>query len=92
MDKGTLIEPDICTKFITPTLIQAGWDFRAQIREEVTFIKGRIIVRLNPIIPREWFLVPHSAIDEAVQKIKDGRTADQTYDLQEAHLKQRASA
>ncbi len=26
----------------------------------------------NPIIPREWFLVPRFVIDEAVEKIKDG--------------------
>jgi hypothetical protein len=38
-------ERDICTKFITPALISAGWDLHTQIREEVTFTKGRIIVR-----------------------------------------------
>ncbi len=26
MDKKTLSERDICTKFITPALRQAGWD------------------------------------------------------------------
>jgi hypothetical protein len=26
----------------------------------------------NPVRPREWFLVPISAIDEAVQRIRDG--------------------
>jgi type I restriction enzyme R subunit len=45
MDKRTLSERDICTKFITPALRQAGWDEILQIREEVTFTKGRIIVR-----------------------------------------------
>ena len=45
MDKKILSERDICTKFITPTLRQAGWDEMAQIREEVSFTKGRIIVR-----------------------------------------------
>src|SRR3984893_7766325 len=38
-------ERDICTKFITPALKRAGWDELAQIREEVSFTKGRIIVR-----------------------------------------------
>src|ERR1700731_2552779 len=38
-------ERDICTKFITPALKRAGWDEFAQIREEVSFTKGRIIVR-----------------------------------------------
>ena len=45
MDKKSLSERDICTKFITPALRQAGWDEMAQIREEVSFTKGRIIVR-----------------------------------------------
>jgi type I restriction enzyme R subunit len=45
MDKHGLSERDICTKFITPALRQAGWDEMLQIREEVGFTKGRIIVR-----------------------------------------------
>lgn len=45
MDKSQLSERDICTKFITPALQQAGWDVDSQIREEVSFTKGRIIVR-----------------------------------------------
>lgn len=46
MATGTkLSERDICTKFITPALIAAGWDAQTQIREEVSFTKGRIIVR-----------------------------------------------
>lgn len=45
MDKRSLSERDICTKFITPALVSAGWDVANQIREEVSFTKGRIIVR-----------------------------------------------
>src|SRR4030081_107967 len=45
MDKRSLTERDICTKFITPALRNAGWDEMLQIREEVSFTKGRIIVR-----------------------------------------------
>jgi type I site-specific restriction endonuclease len=45
MDKKALSERDICTKFITPAVKKAGWDELAQIREEVSFTKGRIIVR-----------------------------------------------
>ena len=45
MDKKALSERDICTKFITPALVAAGWDLQSQIREEVTFTKGRIVVR-----------------------------------------------
>ena len=43
--KKALSERDICTKFITPAVKQAGWDVLSQIREEVFFTKGRIIVR-----------------------------------------------
>jgi len=45
MHKRLLSERDICTKFITPALRKAGWDEMVQIREEVGFTKGRIIVR-----------------------------------------------
>ena len=45
MDKERLSERDICTKFITPALRKAGWDEMTQIREEVSFTKGRITVR-----------------------------------------------
>ena len=45
IDKQSLSERDICTKFITPALGRAGWDEMLQIREEVSFTKGRIIVR-----------------------------------------------
>ena len=45
MDKKSLSERDICTKFITPALRKAGWDEMTQIREEVHFTKGRIVVR-----------------------------------------------
>lgn len=40
-----LSERDICSKFITPALVDAGWDLHTQIREEVSFTKGRIVVR-----------------------------------------------
>jgi len=45
MNKKDLTERDICTKFITPAVKQAGWDPMAQVREQVHFTKGRIIVR-----------------------------------------------
>src|SRR5665811_1155152 len=45
MDKRSLTERDICTKFIMPALKSAGWDEMLQIREEVYFTNGRIIVR-----------------------------------------------
>jgi len=45
MDKKNLSERDICTKFIIPAVKAAGWDVMSQIREEVSFTKGRVIVR-----------------------------------------------
>ena len=45
MNKKTLSERDICTKFITPALEHAGWDKISQILEEVTFTDGKIYVR-----------------------------------------------
>ncbi len=45
MDKKTLSERDICTKFITPALEKAGWDKHVQVLEEVSFTDGKIYVR-----------------------------------------------
>ncbi|MCC5937716.1 MAG: DEAD/DEAH box helicase family protein [Lunatimonas sp.] len=45
MYKKSLSERDICTKFITPALKKAGWDIEKQVREEVFFTDGRIIVQ-----------------------------------------------
>src|ERR1700682_3972665 len=45
MNKQDLTERDICSKFIGPAVKRAGWDGMVQIREEVAFTKGRIIVR-----------------------------------------------
>lgn len=45
MNKRTLSERDICTKFITPALEKAGWDMQLQILEEVSFTDGKIYVR-----------------------------------------------
>jgi len=45
VSKKSLSERDICTKYITPAIVNAGWDVKRQIREEVSFTDGRIIVR-----------------------------------------------
>ena len=45
MDKKLLTERDICTKFITPAIVKAGWDLHTQILEEVSFTDGKIYVR-----------------------------------------------
>jgi type I restriction enzyme R subunit len=44
MDKYQLSERDICTKFITPAIVQAGWQ-QHQFREEVGLTDGRVMVR-----------------------------------------------
>jgi hypothetical protein len=44
----------------------------------------------QPVIPREWFLVPLFVIDEAVEKIRDGSIIGYTYDPNTASLRPRA--
>lgn len=45
MNKKSLTERDICTKYINPALEKAGWDISTQVREEFPITNGRIIVR-----------------------------------------------
>jgi len=48
MDKKSLTEADIRSKFITPALVgptDSKWNLMTQLREEVYFTKGRVIVR-----------------------------------------------
>jgi type I restriction enzyme R subunit len=73
MNKKELTEADIRTKFITPALIGADgskWDVMTQLREEVYFTKGRVIVRgkttkrgeAKKVVQRQLFLpvvLPH---------------------------------
>ncbi len=40
----------------------------------------------NPIVPREWFLVPVFVVDDAVERIRDGSITDYIYDPQIARL------
>lgn len=44
MDKKQLSERDICSKFITPAILQSGW-VQSQFREEVKLTDGRVAVR-----------------------------------------------
>jgi hypothetical protein len=41
----------------------------------------------NPVVPREWFLVPLQAIDEAIERIKDGTIGEYQYDPSGAALR-----
>ena len=48
MEKKQLTEANIRTKFITPALVgssAAKWNVMTQLREEVFFTKGRVIIR-----------------------------------------------
>ena len=55
------------------------------------FAKARLEIEIrdrfdNPIVPREWFLVPLDAIDKAVKKIQEGTIARYFYDTKRASL------
>ncbi|MBY0263323.1 MAG: type I restriction enzyme HsdR N-terminal domain-containing protein, partial [Phycisphaerales bacterium] len=48
MNKKALTEADIRSKFITPAIVgpdASKWNLMSQIREEIYFTKGRVIVR-----------------------------------------------
>jgi len=61
----SLSERDVCTKLIVPALRHAWWDIQRQVREEVTFTKGRVIVRgklhMRGKARRADFVLYHSA-------------------------------
>ena len=80
MDKKSLSERDICTKFISPSMVEAGWDAMSQIREEVTIAKGRITVR-GKLVSRgkakraDYVLYYKSKIPLAIVEAKDNNHA-----------------
>jgi type I restriction enzyme R subunit len=45
--KRDLTEADICTQYILPALIKAGWEIKSQVRQEVYLTDGRIYVQGN---------------------------------------------
>jgi type I restriction enzyme R subunit len=49
LDLTSFSERDICTTCITPALVQSGWDYQHQIREEVTITNGRVLVKGNSV-------------------------------------------
>ncbi len=52
MDKKTLTETDVCTKFITPALVAPNggkWDVMTQIRQEFYFTNGPVNARSKPV-------------------------------------------
>lgn len=55
------------------------------------FEPARLDIQINdrfghPVAPREWFLTPFIAIDEAISKIKEGTIGDYVYDVENAKL------
>lgn len=78
MDKKSLSERDICTKFITPAIIKAGWDFQRQVLEEVSFTDGKIYVRgkltARGVKKRVDYILYHKAnIPVAIIEAKDNK-------------------
>lgn len=47
MGKSHLSEENIKARYITPTITDAGWDIKKQVRLEYAFTAGRIILRGN---------------------------------------------
>ena len=78
MDKKSLSERDICTKFITPAIVEAGWDRNTQIREEVSFTAGKVIVR-GKLVSRgkqkraDYILYYKNNIPIAIVEAKDNK-------------------
>lgn len=58
------------------------------------FDPARLNIQINdrfgqPVVPREWFLVPLFVIEEVVERIKDGSIENYVYDPQHAHIVER---
>ncbi len=76
VDKKSLTERDICTRYITPALVKAGWDLHSQIREEVNITKGRVLVKgmaVTRATPKfaDYILYYSSNLPLAVVEAKD---------------------
>ena len=50
VNKKDLSERDIVSKFISPSIINAGWSLDTQIREEVSFTDSRIFVKGKTVV------------------------------------------
>ena len=78
MHKRSLSETDICDRFITPALRQAGW-LQERILREHSFTDGRIIVRGRLVSrgrrKRADYLLVHEGVPLAVIEAKDNSHA-----------------
>src|SRR4051794_7328649 len=70
-----LSERDVCTKFITPALKDAGWDINTQVLEEVSFTDGKIIVKGKLVArgkrKRADYILYYKSIPVAIIETKD---------------------
>ena len=78
MNKKALSETDICDRFITPALHQAGW-LKEQILREHSFTAGRIIVRGRMVsrgrARRADYVLLYQHVPIAVVEAKDNNHA-----------------
>ncbi len=78
IDKKSLSETDICAKYITPAVIGQGWTEQS-LRREVSFTKGRIIVRGQLVTrgqaKRADYVLYHQHIPIALIEAKDNTHA-----------------
>nr|WP_236871809.1 hypothetical protein [Burkholderia pseudomallei] len=90
MTKKSLSETDICAKWITPAVVQAGWDEETQIRREVGFTKGRIIVRGKLVTrgkaKRADYVLYYQTVPIAVIEAKDNNHAVGGFPDRHGHL------
>jgi len=80
MSKKSFTEQDICSKFITPAIVEAGWDLHRQIREQYSFTKGRIKINGKTIARWEvkrvdYILYYNDTIPLAIIEAKDNNHA-----------------
>lgn len=80
INKKSLSEQDICSKYILPAVIGAGWDLKYQIREQVSFTAGKILVRGKTISRGEqkradFILYYKNEIPLAIIEAKDNNHA-----------------
>jgi len=87
MNKDHFSEDDVSAKYITPALLKAGWDEETQIRRQVSFTKGRIIVRGKLVsrgrAKRADFVLYYQHIPIALIEAKKGIYSE-THGMQQA--------
>ncbi len=82
LDKSKLSETDICEKYISPALVQAGWDVIEQVLREYPLRPGRMVVRgmrasrdKKSVLRADYVLFWKANIPLAVIEAKDNTQA-----------------